>query len=49
MAGLRRAEVLTGTDSCEPWLFSGCMHVTLATATQAGTLVIQRGQLNKTT
>ena len=48
MAALRRAGVLTGTDSREPWLVSGCMHVTLATATQAGALVIRRGQLNKT-
>jgi len=48
MAGLLRAGVLTGTDSREPQLCSGCVHVTLATATQAGTLVIRPGQLNRT-
>jgi hypothetical protein len=46
-SGAARAGVLTGTDSREPWLVSGGMHVTLATATQAGALVIRRGQLNK--
>ena len=48
MAGLRRAEALTVTNSFEPWSLSGCVRVLPATATQAGTLVIRRGQLNRT-
>ena len=39
-----KPEAEAGTDSRGPQLVSGCVRVTLATATQAGALVIRRGQ-----